>query len=294
MNGLIYLIYSMLWLLILFEGAKFTDTLIKEKLEFSSTGSSPTTEISSYKNRIKESLKDKKFTSYISLTPLFEKSQETPEAGQEKSEIQDSPLLHKYQLTGIIYLGTKRSIALIRKRGEKESRPYHVNDNLDSAVITKIAKDRVYLNYMGQTVVLPMYYRVVQKAARPSNFTLKTGESGPQNYASSKKIRKVLSRSDVENKVFKRVNQILTQIAISPYMKNGKMEGIRLIRVPKNNIVYELGGRSGDIIKRVNGHELNQIDQLYKLWENIKDDSLISVDLERNHQIYTYTFEIRE
>jgi general secretion pathway protein C len=52
--------------------------------------------------------------------------------------------------------------------------------------------------------------------------------------------------------------------------------------------------RSGDLVKRVNGHELNQIDQMYKLWENIKDDSRITVDIERNSQIYSFDFEIRE
>jgi type II secretory pathway component PulC len=77
-------------------------------------------------------------------------------------------------------------------------------------------------------------------------------------------------------------------------MVNGKMDGLRLIRVPNESIVYELGGRSGDVIKRVNGHELNQVDQMYKLWDNIKDDAFINVDLERKNQLYTYSFEIRE
>jgi hypothetical protein len=39
---------------------------------------------------------------------------------------------------------------------------------------------------------------------------------------------------------------------------------------------------------------VDQIDQMYKLWENIKDDSQISVDLERKNQMYTYRFDIRE
>jgi type II secretory pathway component PulC len=58
--------------------------------------------------------------------------------------------------------------------------------------------------------------------------------------------------------------------------------------------VYELGGRSGDVIKRVNGHELKKVEQMYKLWDNIKDDAFINVDLERKSQLYTYSFEIRE
>ncbi len=293
MKLLIYTLYLITTLFTLFEGSKFVDTIIKEKLS-----SFPVEQKRLIKKKDSPVRKaNESFTSYISLTPLFKSSETTgPESNPEvkNNQLPDSPILRRYQLTGIIYLGKNKSIALIKKKGERESKAYHVNDTLDTAIITKITRDKVYLNYMNNTVILPMYYRPTNSRGLAYKLTERSNNNYSEEYSSAKRIRKILSRSDVENKVFKKVNQILTQIAISPYMKNGKMEGLRLVRVPKNNIVYELGGRSGDIIKRVNGHELSQIDQLYKLWENIKDDSIISVDLERNHQIYTYTFEIRE
>jgi len=293
MKSLFFTIYIFLGIFTLYQGSKFVDSLIVGKIS-----QLPTDNITNQKpdkNEKAASFLDSEYDSYISLTPLFQPPIDTKGAippGEEEGTT-NSPLLNQYQLTGIIYLGKGRSIVLIKKRGEMDSKVYHINDMLGQATIVRIMPDKVYLNEIGKTVILPMYYR--NKNNVPSReITSNTNYTPSDNYQTSKKIRKILSRSEVENKVFKKVNQILTQIAVSPYMKNGKMEGLRLVRVPRNNIVYELGGRSGDIIKRVNGHELSQIDQMYKLWDNIKDDSIVSVDLERNNQIYTYTFEIRQ
>jgi type II secretion system protein C len=227
-------------------------------------------------------------------SPLFSVRELNTEIPQtEESETPDSPLLKRYELNGVVILPKDRSIALIRRVRERQSQPYRKGEMIDNLEIVKIERFRVILSDGLSTMALPMYHR--QKTSQVSNQkeTVIRGENS-DTYANAKQLRKVLSRSDVENKVFSKVNQILTQIAISPYMVNGKMDGLRLIRVPNESIVYELGGRSGDVIKRVNGHELNQVDQMYKLWDNIKDDAFINVDLERKNQLYTYSFEIRE
>jgi type II secretion system protein C len=229
----------------------------------------------------------------ISLSPLFHVTTPSQRGGPNEPTVADSSLLRRYELNGVIVLPKNRSIALIRKSGDSESKIYKIGDTLDDMEVVKIERDKVHLSLRGRIIILPMYYKYTSKEAR-------IRESAPvreeilDEYEGSRKVQKVLSRSDVENRVFNRVNEILTQIAISPYLVDGKMEGLRLIRVPKGNIVYELGGRSGDLVKRVNGHELNQIDQMYQLWENIKDDSQITVDIERNKQIYSFDFEIRE
>jgi general secretion pathway protein C len=209
----------------------------------------------------------------------------------------DSPLLRKYELNGVILMHGGSSIAIIRKAGERQGQIYRKGDKIDNLDVQKIERDRVFLFDGMNRIVLPMYYRFLAKTEAPGQGPVPQAEKRPEavdRYSGSTQVKKVLSRSDVETRVFQKVNEILTQIAVSPNMVDGRMDGLKLLRVPANNIVYELGARSGDIIRRVNGHEVNQVDQMYKLWENIKDDSFISVDLERNSQVYTYSFDIRE
>ncbi|UCB46938.1 MAG: hypothetical protein JSV25_05845 [Spirochaetota bacterium] len=229
----------------------------------------------------------------ISLSPLFYIEVLPGGDVQEEAVAVDSSVLRRYELNGVIVLPKDRSIALIKKSNERNNKVYKIGDQLDDMEVVKIERDKVHLSRRGKIVILPMFYKYTVKDARNTE-SVPVREEVSDVYEGSRRVQKVLSRSDVENRVFSKVNEILTQIAISPYLVDGQMEGLRLIRVPKGNIVYELGGRSGDLVKRVNGHELNQIDQMYKLWENIKDDSQITVDLERNNQIYSFDFEIRE
>jgi type II secretion system protein C len=71
-------------------------------------------------------------------------------------------------------------------------------------------------------------------------------------------------------------------IVAGPYRKNGQIEGYQLKKVRPYNILYKFGIRSGDVIKRVNGKELNSTEKLYSMWQTMQNESQISVDVERN------------
>jgi type II secretion system protein C len=291
MNKLFFLVYICIGVVTLFQASKLIGTIF-EKSVFNYR---PDSKIKSVEIKEHSPIIGYGYDPTMLVSPLFSLPQTASLEGEinEENAIPQSPFLKRYVLNGVILLGGSKSIALIRKAGERTSQIYHVGDRLDNAEIVKMERDRVILKDGLNTIILPMYYRYMEKTASRTQVPEEASQASDK-YSGAKQVKKILSRSDVENKVFKRVNELLTQIAISPYMKDGKMEGLRLVRIPKDNIVYELGGRSGDVVRRVNGHEVNQIDQMYKLWENIKDDSYINVDLERNNQIFTYSFEIRE
>jgi general secretion pathway protein C len=67
-----------------------------------------------------------------------------------------------------------------------------------------------------------------------------------------------------------------------------------LINVRPYNILYRLGARSGDVIKRINGQMLDSTQKLYTMWESMKNDSRISIDLEREGKNLRYDFNITE
>jgi len=292
MKKLFYLVYIGIGIIILFQASKLIGTVIERRLL---RELQPVTI-----DRIEEaagwSVPRADYDLSMFSSPIFTIREPSPvpiEEGEVQNNPSDSPLLRSYELSGVILLPGNKSIAIIRRTREREAQMYRRGEMIDSYEIVKIERHRVLLSDGLTTSVLPMYYRYTVQTASPLRSAPQRQES-PDDYAGAKQIKKVLSRSDVENRVFSKVNEILTQIAISPHMVNGQMEGLRLIRVPNESIVYELGGRSGDIVKRVNGHELNQVDQMYKLWENIKDDSQITVDLERQNQMFSYSFDIRE
>ena len=288
---LFILAYVLIGVFVLFQASKLIGTILEKSLVINDLD----TEVQQVEVREVNRISGFRDELSILSSPLFSIAPVQPQGTAEEAPVvTESPLLKKYELNGTILLVGGKSIALIRSAGQRVSEIYRKGDRLDNAEIVKIERDRVLLNDGRNTIVLPMYYRYRSRTTTGQGPEPVREMESADKFSSAREVKKVLSRSEVETKVFQKVNEILTQIAISPYMKDGKMEGLRLVRVPRDNIVYELGGRSGDLVRRVNGHELNQVDQMYKLWENIKDDSFISVDLERNNQIFTYSFDIRE
>ena len=292
MKRLFYLLYVGVGVLILFQASKLIGTAVERR--FLRDLQPVRVERIEEQPRWPEPGIDYDISMFSS--PLFSLGQPSVgplEEGEVAEEGFDSRLLKMYELNGVIILPGDKSMALVRRTRERESQMYKKGEMIDSYELVKIERQRVFLSDGLSTSELPMYYKhTVQRAS-----TVRTAaprKETSSTYENSKQFKKVLSRSDVENRLFSKVNEVMTQIAISPYMVNGQMQGLRLIRVPNESIVFELGGRSGDIIKRVNGHELNQVDQMYKLWENIKDDFSITVDLERKNQMFSYNFEIRE
>ena len=87
--------------------------------------------------------------------------------------------------------------------------------------------------------------------------------------------------------------EILYQNKFAPITKDGKILGLRLIMVPQTNILYEMGARSGDILKRVNGQPLENQEKMFQIWQSVKTQDKFTVDLERGGKNIAYEILIQ-
>lgn len=78
-----------------------------------------------------------------------------------------------------------------------------------------------------------------------------------------------------------------------PVQQDGKILGLKMIYVPNNNFLYELGARTGDIIRRINGQELDNMERMMEFYKDIKTASRVTVDMERAGKIVTYEIVIQ-
>ncbi|MDH5656780.1 MAG: hypothetical protein OEZ34_12785, partial [Spirochaetia bacterium] len=80
----------------------------------------------------------------------------------------------------------------------------------------------------------------------------------------------------------------------APITKNNKIAGFKLIYVPEdNNFLYEMGARSGDIIRRFNGQPLESNEKLFEIWQSIKTSSRVTIEVERGGKILPFEIEIQ-
>lgn len=80
---------------------------------------------------------------------------------------------------------------------------------------------------------------------------------------------------------------------IVPNYRNGQYQGFKLIGVRPGSLYRSLGIRSGDIIQRVNGTEINSPNKAIQLFEELKSQGQIELDIERRGQKRTLSYSIK-
>ena len=89
------------------------------------------------------------------------------------------------------------------------------------------------------------------------------------------------------------INQFMTQVRIIPYFEANKSAGYRLAAMRPGSAFAQLGFQGGDIIQRINDVDLTSPEKMYTIFQNLKDEKRVTVDILRRGQKNTLTYEIR-
>ncbi|MCB0317179.1 MAG: hypothetical protein KDD56_00375 [Bdellovibrionales bacterium] len=86
---------------------------------------------------------------------------------------------------------------------------------------------------------------------------------------------------------------LLTQARAVPYFRDGRAIGLRMFAIKSDSLYQKLGLRNGDILKTVNENSLANIQEAMKLFETLKQERSIHVELERNKQDLEFRYSIK-
>lgn len=89
------------------------------------------------------------------------------------------------------------------------------------------------------------------------------------------------------------INQFMTQIRLIPFFEGNKSAGYRIAAIRPGTTFERLGFQGGDVLQQVNGLDLSSPEKLYTIFENLKDEKKVSVNILRQGQKNTLTYEIR-
>ena len=91
------------------------------------------------------------------------------------------------------------------------------------------------------------------------------------------------------------MNDLFTQVRAVPYAaSNGVTQGFRLFSIKPQSLIDRLGLRNGDIVQRVNGVEISDPSTAFSLLQDLQGQSQLRVDVLRNQQPVTLSYEIRQ
>ena len=102
-----------------------------------------------------------------------------------------------------------------------------------------------------------------------------------------------VDRKEVDN-ALSNLSEVATQARIVPSFKNGKPNGFKMFSIKPGSIYSKIGLKNGDVIKKINGYEMNSPDKALELYQKLKDAQSVSLELDRRGQGMNMNYNITQ
>jgi len=89
------------------------------------------------------------------------------------------------------------------------------------------------------------------------------------------------------------ISQLLTQARALPYMEQGKTVGFRISEIVPGSLYEKIGLLNGDIIQKINSQDVDDPAKFFQMYQSLKEERSISIDLMRGGQRQTLNYEVR-
>ncbi|HEY5600445.1 MAG TPA: type II secretion system protein GspC [Candidatus Manganitrophaceae bacterium] len=248
---------------------------------------------------VRASLKGEGGSDYSSIiegnifnSKLRGKKVEAPTTAQPLPAAPPAPL--NVNLLGTVVGSEGISFAIIEDGKTKEQLLYALGDFLaEDAKIIQISRNKVTLLRGNEKETLEV--SLVPEENKGAPRLLPSPVSQAASGAGIRQISKnrwVLDRREIEGAV-DNLPQLLTKARIIPNFSDGKPDGFRIFAISEESLYAKIGLQNGDVLHRVNGIEVKDPQNFLKVFQQLKDETSVTVDLARNNQKETFSYEIR-
>lgn len=185
------------------------------------------------------------------------------------------------------------SIASIQDAVTQKTETYMVGDQIQGAEVLEIERERVIVLNNARREYID---NQAGDGAAPPPIATNVPVSPPPGNSSG--IR-ALSDNDYEvpraeiDKTLSNLNDIAMQARIVPAFKDGQAHGFKLFSIRPDSIYSKIGVQNGDVIRRINGYDLNSPEKALEVYAKLKEAGRIELELERNGSTVRKTYTIR-
>ena len=182
-------------------------------------------------------------------------------------------------LIGIFYNKGGGSSAIIEDKKKKTQDVFREGDAVfEVASVSKIHSSKVELDYQGKIEVL-----VIEDLPSESS-----ASSSPPTDSEEIVVQETELNEALEN-----LPLLLTQARAVPFYKDGQAVGFRLFAIKSGSMYEKIGLKNGDILKNINGNSLGDVSQAMKLFEQLREERNLTLELERSRKPKTFNYRIR-
>ncbi|MBI3797952.1 MAG: hypothetical protein HY268_13425 [Deltaproteobacteria bacterium] len=201
-----------------------------------------------------------------------------------------------FKLWGTAVREHQRAFAILEDQSTHVQGLYREGETVAPGVIlVQVSWDQVILERNGrrETLTLP-----TDAPAAPTPLVVTTAAPTPRQDQDG--VRQVtqdtfqIDHREVDH-AMENLNDLFTQVRAVPYAdSNGASQGFRLFSIKPQSLVERLGMKNGDIVQRVNGVEIADPSTAFSLLQDLQGRTQVRVDILRNRQPVTLSYEIRQ
>lgn len=197
----------------------------------------------------------------------------------------------------LILLGTARgsfreTFALIRRTTPLEERVFRLGDQVfDRGPLVSVQKESVEILTGGKRV------KIMTPLATPLDDSSPAGPASlappPPGGATQIGAGSFVIDQRVLNAALDNIGQAMTDARLLPSMKDGKVEGFRVSEVKPSGVFAMVGIRNGDVLHKINDLPVDSPERAIQSLASLKGQNRIKLDLVRDGQPATFSYDIR-
>lgn len=183
------------------------------------------------------------------------------------------------------------SLCQITNQDTNETVVYAVGEFFLGARIYKVEKERVLVDHDGRNEYID------NSAAAPPNLGVTPIAPPPGSPGGGEGVKVVsdnqyvVAKREIDN-ALTNLSDLATKARIVPSFKNGVSNGFKLFSIVPDSLYSKIGIQNGDVIRRINGYEMNSPDKALEIYQKLRDANRIEVELERRGETVRKTYSI--
>jgi general secretion pathway protein C len=184
----------------------------------------------------------------------------------------------------------KYSLCQITNPDVNETQVYGIGDKYQGARIYGVEKERVLIDNAGVNEYID------NNLSGPPNLGVApipqpVAAAGGDGVKQLSDNQYVVARAEINN-ALTNLSDLATKARIVPSFKNGVANGFKLFSIVPDSLYAKIGVQNGDVIRRINGYEMNSPDKALEIYQKLRDASRIEIELERRGETLRKTYSI--
>lgn len=188
----------------------------------------------------------------------------------------------KLRLVGTNLSSNAAPFAIVEDTAKKKQDVFELDEMVfGQAKLVEILTESIKIEHGGKIEILEM--AAAKGGSVGGAESISSNEEGTEFSVAEEELSKALAN----------LPRLLSQARAVPYFRNGKSIGMRLFAIRRGSLYEKLGMKNGDIILSVNENSVNDPAQALKIFEKLKTERTINVELERNGKANSLRYSIR-